>query len=261
MDHIARMRYEAGLFGIVGIICAQSCQLQRENDSGCSPSDALSQMVMPAVGNQQAVFSAFDMIRWIYLVSLSRYPFSMSSSNPHGPDDALRQLRQPDGQHFDIRIAIDGRWFHEGGLIGRSALVKLFASVLRCEPDGSYWLVTPAERGAITVDDVPFIVVAMHCEGEGKQQRICFYTNVDDKFLLGPDHPLQMRAQHTELAVDEDGLRPYVLVRDNLQARLARPVFYELVALSVAGTDGRFGVWSDGMFFPLEAGTAEDDSA
>jgi hypothetical protein len=61
--------------------------------------------------------------------------------------------------------------------------------------------------------------------------------------------------------LDEDGLRPYVLVRDNLQARLARPVFYELVALSVVGDDGRFGVWSDGMFFPLEAGTVKDDSA
>lgn len=255
------MRYEAGLFGIGRIICAQRCQLQRENDSGCSPSDALAQMVMPGVGNQQTVFPAFDMIRWIYLVSLSRYPVSMSSSNPHGPDDALRQIRQPDGQHFDIRIAIDGRWFHEGGLIGRSALVKLFASVLRREPDGSYWLVTPAERGTITVDDVPFIVVSMHREGEGKQQRICFYTNVDDKFLLGPDHPLKMRSRHTEQGVDENGLRPYVLVRDNLQARLARPVFYELVALSVAGADGRFGVWSDGIFFPLEADkVVEDDS-
>ena len=187
----------------------------------------------------------------------------MTSSNSDGPDDALRQIRQPEAQRFDIRIASDGNWFHEGGLIGRPALVKLFATVLRREPDGSYWLVTPAERGTITVDDVPFIVVAMQCEGEGegKQQRIRFHTNVDDTFLLGPDHPLQMRAQQTELAVDEDGLRPYVLVRDNLQARLARPVFYELVALSVAGADGRFGVWSDGMFFPLEAGTLEGDSA
>lgn len=185
----------------------------------------------------------------------------MTSSNPDGPDDALRQIRQPEAQRFDIRIASDGNWFHEGGLIGRPALVKLFATVLRREPDGSYWLVTPAERGTITVDDVPFIVVAMQCEGDGKQQQIRFNTNVEDTFLLGPDHPLQMRGQHTERAVDEDGLRPYVLVRDNLQARLARPVFYELVALSVAGDDGRFGVWSDGMFFPLEAGTLEGDSA
>ena len=214
---------------------------------------------MPAPG--QAAFPVFGVITRIYLISVSRYPIGMTSYNPDGPDDALRQIRQPEAQRFDIRIASDGSWFHEGGLIGRPAIVKLFATVLRREPDGSYWLVTPAERGTITVEDVPFIVVSMQCEGKGKQQRILFNTNVDDTFLLGLDHPLQMRAQHTELAVDEDGLRPYVLVRDNLQARLARPVFYELVALSVAGADGRFGVWSDGMFFPLEAVTAKDDSA
>ena len=216
-------------------------------------------MVMPAHG--QAAIPVFGIITQIYLISVSRYAVGMTSSNPDGPDDAFRQIRQPEAQRFDIRIASDGNWFHEGGLIGRPALVKLFATALRREPDNSYWLVTPAERGTITVDDVPFIVVAMQCEGEGKQQRIRFHTNVDDTFLLGPDHPLQMRPQHKEHAVNEDGLRPYVLVRDDLQARLARPVFYELVALRVAGDDGRFGVWSDGMFFPLEAGTVEDDSA
>ena len=214
---------------------------------------------MPAHG--PAEFPVFGVITRIYLISLSRYPVGMTSSNPHGPDDALRQIRQPDAQQFDIRIASDGSWFHEGGLIGRPALVKLFASVLRREPDGSYWLVTPAERGTIIVDDVPFIVVAMQCEAAGAQQRIRFHTNVDDTFLLGPDHPLQMRAAHTQPAVDEEDLRPYVVVRDGLQARLARPVFYELVALSVAGADGRFGVWSDGVFFPLDAGATEEDSA
>ena len=148
---------------------------------------------MTAAGHRQSIFLAFDVITWIYLIFLSRYHTVMNSSNLHGPDDALRQIRQPDAQRFDIRIARDGSWFHEGGLISRPALVKLFASVLCREPDGSYWLVTPAERGAITVDDVPFIVVAMQCEGEGKQQRIRFNTNVEDTFLLGPNHPLQMR--------------------------------------------------------------------
>ena len=219
-------------------------------------------MIMTAAGHRQSIFLAFDVITWIYLIFLSRYHTVMNSSNLHGPDDALRQIRQPDAQRFDIRIARDGSWFHEGGLISRPALVKLFASVLCREPDGSYWLVTPAERGAITVDDVPFIVVAMQCEGEGKQQRIRFNTNVEDTFLLGPNHPLQMRPHRMEKGVDENDLRPYVLVRNNLQARLAHPVFYELVASSIPGADGRFGVWSDGMFFPLEAGTAaEDDGA
>ena len=53
-------------------------------------------------------------------------------------------------------------------------------------------------------------------------------------------------------------LRPYVTVRQALEALVARPVFYELAEQSVAGEDGRFGVWSDGVFFPLEAGANAD---
>ena len=186
-------------------------------------------------------------------MSSSRYSAGMSSSSPRGPADALRQIRQPAAQTFDIRIASDGSWYHEGGLIGRPALVKLFASVLRREPDGSYWLVTPAERGTITVDDVPFVVVAMHVDGAGSDQEIWFRTNVDDDLLLGPDHPLRMRGDP-----DTDDLRPFIDVRDNLEARLSRPVFYELATLSVIGMDGRFGVWSNGMFFPLEVDLAAE---
>ena len=84
--------------------------------------------------------------------------------------EALREITRPTPQDFDIRIAADGNWFHEGGLIGKPALVKLFASVLHREADGSYWLVTPVERGRITVDDVPFIIVAADFEGTGKGQ-------------------------------------------------------------------------------------------
>ena len=70
-------------------------------------------------------------------------------------DQAFKELRQLTPQEFDIRIAADGSWYHEGGLIGRPALVKLFSTVLRREADGSYWLVTPVERGRIEVEDAP----------------------------------------------------------------------------------------------------------
>ena len=68
---------------------------------------------------------------------------------------------------FDIRIARDGTWFYRGSPINRLALVKLFASVLRRDADGSYWLVTPAERGRITVEDAPFLAVALTVAGKG----------------------------------------------------------------------------------------------
>ena len=169
-----------------------------------------------------------------------------------GGDEALRQLRQPVPQEFDIRIAADGSWYHEGGLIGRPALVKLFSSVLRREADGSYWLVTPVERGRIEVEDAPFIITSVDVEGAGDTQQLRFRTNVDDEVLLGPENPLAMRPV---AGGNEGGLRPYVLVRDGLEARVARPVFYELAEISMAGPDGRLGVWSGGGFFTLEDGS------
>jgi hypothetical protein len=57
---------------------------------------------------------------------------------------------------IDIRIEADGNWYHEGKRFRRESLVRLFASVLRREP-GGYYLVTPAEKLRIEVDDAPFV--------------------------------------------------------------------------------------------------------
>lgn len=169
-------------------------------------------------------------------------------------DDALRRLRQPVPQEFDIRIAADGSWYHEGGFIGRPALVKLFSSVLRREADGSFWLVTPVERGRIEVEDAPFIVTSVTIDGEGESQQVRFRTNVDDEVLLGPANRLVMRRPSRDEGGGGDDLRPYVNVRDGLEALVARPVFYELAEISLAGPDGRLGIWSGGSFFALEGG-------
>jgi hypothetical protein len=147
-----------------------------------------------------------------------------------------------------MRIARDGTWYYRGSPITRLPLVKLFASVLRREADGSYWLVTPAERGLIKVDDVPFLAVALVVEGEGRGQALTFRTNLDEFVTAGFDAPLRIEA-----AADGEPA-PYILVREGLEARLARPVFYDLVEL---GTEERiedtrqFGVWSRGVFFRL----------
>jgi len=92
---------------------------------------------------------------------------------------------------LDMRIARDGTWFYRGSPINRMPLVKLFASVLRRERDGSYWLVTPAERGRVTVEDAPFIAVAVDRQGEGRAQRLIFRTNLDEIVTAGPDHTLR----------------------------------------------------------------------
>ena len=149
---------------------------------------------------------------------------------------------------LDMRIARDGAWFYRGTPIGRPPLVKLFASVLRREVDGSYWLVTPAERGRIEVEDVPFLAVELTVDGEGRDQQLIFRTNVDDIVTAGSDNPLRFET------AESGEPSPYILVRGALEARLVRSVFYDLVDLGteeeIAGAN-QFGVWSNGAFFRL----------
>jgi len=145
---------------------------------------------------------------------------------------------------FGIRIARDGTWFHEGAPIGRLPLVKLFASVLRREGD-EYWLVTPAERGRILVEDAPFVAVALAAAGAGRDQSLTFRTNLDEEIACGPEHPIRVVI---DPASGEP--RPYVLVRAGLEALIARPVYYQLVELGIE-EDSRYGVWSGGRFFAL----------
>lgn len=144
---------------------------------------------------------------------------------------------------IDIRIAGDGRWFHEGDEIVRFELVKLFASILRYEDDRGYVLVTPVEKWQIEVEDAPFIAVAMASRREAGQDCLFFVTNVGDEVCAGVDHPIVLRS-------DAGQSKPYIHVRDGLQARLSRPVYYELADIAVEH-GGRSGVWSSSQFFSL----------
>lgn len=158
--------------------------------------------------------------------------------------------RQPiDCGHFDITIARDGSWHYRGSPIGRLALVRLFSTVLRRDADGTYWLQTPAERGRITVEDAPFVAVELTRRGDGRQQELIFRTNIDDTVAADAAHPLRV-VTHPDTAEPN----PYILVRDGLEARLNRPVFYDLVELGReerVGDATLFGVWSKGEFFPI----------
>lgn len=150
---------------------------------------------------------------------------------------------------LDIRIARDGLWYYMGSPIGREPLVRLFASVLRKDADGTTCLVTPVEKIEITVEDVPFIGVEMHAAGTGRDQVLTVRTNVGDVVGVDADHPMRFEPEE-----DTDGLQPYVLVRGRLEARLSRPLLYELVEHGTTETrDGTdwFGVWSGGLFFPM----------
>ena len=159
------------------------------------------------------------------------------------------RLRLIDEQRFDIRIATDGRWFHEGDEIHRIEMVKLFASVLSRDKTGDYWLVTPVEKGRIAVDDAPFIVCEMlHSSGaDSRSNEIHFRTNLDENITLDAAHPILLR-----LTDESQNFRPYIEVRDGLLAKLSRPVYYQLAEHAEKGPDGRLGVWSYKQFFVLE---------
>ena len=142
--------------------------------------------------------------------------------------------------HSGMRIARDGTWYHDGSPIRRPAMVRLFSTVLRREPDGRHVLVTPVEKLDIEVEGTAFRAVEMHSEGEGEDRRIAFRLDSGDAVILGADHPLQLEPT------------PRILVRHGLEAELSRPVYYELADLALAERRDPPGVWSEGAFFPLE---------
>jgi hypothetical protein len=149
---------------------------------------------------------------------------------------------------LDLRIASDGTWFYLKTPIGRPALVKLFASVLKREDD-KYYLVTPVEKVGITVDDAPFLAVEMRLEQGAPGPILHFRTNVDDWVTCGADHALRFEPEQ-----DTGGLKPYLHVRRGLWAKVTRSLFHELVELGEEReVDGRrmFGVASGGVFFAM----------
>ena len=178
------------------------------------------------------------------------------SSSPTGLDSVIAAASKAKGLppvhlwnpahcgDIDIVIRKDGLWFHEGSPIGREALVRLFSTVLRKDPDG-FHLVTPVEKMRITVEDAPFIAVRVDRDGTSLK----FRTNVGDEVVAGPDNPIRVEA---DPATGEP--RPYVHVRRGLEARIARPVFYELVEMATEHEtpDGPvLAVESDGAVFPV----------
>ncbi|MEE9272554.1 MAG: DUF1285 domain-containing protein [Robiginitomaculum sp.] len=146
---------------------------------------------------------------------------------------------------MDMIIRRDGTWQHEGTIITRKSLIKLFSKVLRRDDDGETYLVTPVEKIKIKVDVAPFLAVRVDIKNKGKSQRLFFTTNVGDVVELGPDHKLGVLTDSITGAPI-----PLVHIRGNLQALLSRPVFYELVEAAIE-SDDRLGVYSAGLFFPL----------
>lgn len=149
---------------------------------------------------------------------------------------------------IDIKIDATGRWFHEGDAFTRDDLMKLFSRILRLDEDGEYYLVTPAEKMKITVEDAPFVALLMEVEGTGEDQVLSFITNAAETVKAGKGFPLRF-------SVAEDGdVRPYVMIRDGLEALISRNVFYQLMdLLAEEEIEGKkvLGIWSSGVFYQV----------
>lgn len=142
----------------------------------------------------------------------------------------------------EMRIAADGKWYHQGGEITRPAMVRAFSSLLRRDADGKYWLVTPQQRLSIKVDDAPFVAVEMQSEGEGEKRSLAFRLNSDDLVVAGAEHAIDLR----------DDL-PYLHVRNGLWAKLSRSAYYELAEIALSESPETPRVWSNGVRFAVGA--------
>jgi uncharacterized protein len=149
---------------------------------------------------------------------------------------------------LDMRIGADGTWYYLKTPIGRPALVKLFASVLKREAE-RYFLVTPVEKCGIVVDDAPFVAVELRVDEPGPRQTLHFRTNVDDWVACDSEHALRFEPEP-----ETGGLKPYLHVRRDLWALVKRALFYDLVELGEErDIDGvaMFGIVSAGAFFAM----------
>ena len=154
-------------------------------------------------------------------------------------------MSQKEIHNYDIRIAANGDWFHEGSKINRIELIKLFASVLHKKNDGKYWLVTPKEEGTILVDDVPFVITKLEHSGNNKSAKFWFTTNLGEVILLGKKNPLRVEVDN------KNNPRPYIYVFRGMEALILRSVYYEVVDFAVKDKLGNYGIWSDGYFFNI----------
>jgi hypothetical protein len=146
--------------------------------------------------------------------------------------------------HSDMRIARDGTWYHQGSPINRPAMVRLFSTVLRREPDGRHVLVTPVEKLEIDVEATAFRATEMQTEGSGRDRNVAFILDSGDAVVAGSSNPIRI----VETA---DGASPRVEVRHGLEAELSRGIYYELAELALEEGNDPPGIWSSGSFFPL----------
>ena len=170
------------------------------------------------------------------------------ASKPPLPRGIIPKSGQVICGNIDMYIDRNGNWYHQGSPIGRIELVRLFASVLKRDDDGNYWLITPAEMARIAVEDAPFLAVELFRTGDGTKQSLSLRTNLDAIITIDERHPIRITINY-----DTGEPTPYVVLDGTIEAKISRAVYYELVSLCVEKHHGSeiLGVWSEEIFFPF----------
>ena len=164
--------------------------------------------------------------------------------------EQVAQRKLPPVEHWapekigdsEMRIAADGTWYHQGGIISRPAMVRAFSGLLRRDEAGQHWLVSPFEKLHIEVDDAAFI--ATDCELKGSD--IAFRLNTDELVVAGPDHAIRAAGDPETPAI-------YLHVRRGCEARLNRSTYNQLAEIALATSGDDWLVTSQGEIFSLIA--------
>lgn len=153
---------------------------------------------------------------------------------------------------MDLTIKANGEWWHEGGHMTRQSLVSLFATILWKEENNGaveYFLKTPVQKLRIQVEDAPLLINDVGIiEGQGKNW-LEFTTSTGDVVRLDDEHPISLRAytmkdsddnSHSDKSKNKEDnksteistqIRPYMMVRNGLEALVGRNAFYHLTEI------------------------------
>ena len=157
----------------------------------------------------------------------------------------LQQKKNLKIRKFPIKINFTGEWFYNNSLIKKKALIKLFSSALVCDNKRNFFLETPVEKGSIEVEDSPFVVKLFNVVGKDKRQKIIFKTNLDQEIVLSKKNPLFFKKKNQSYI-------PYIIVEKNLEARILRSVYYQLVNIALKKKIKPCSIFSQGKYFNLK---------
>ena len=167
-----------------------------------------------------------------------------AQSTRHYESPPLHLWHPPLSGDIAIRIDPQGDWHHDGSKIERQSLVNLFASILRREEDGEYYLVTPSEKWRIEVELHPLLIIDVDVQMVDDVQYLKATLSTGREVIAGEEFPLFLDATVGDIAAMS---LPY-----GLTALCGRAAWYRLVGMATT-VNGIEVIASGAYRFRLEA--------